>query len=108
MKITFAVRVSTDQYWDNDRVEREISVSADTDEVLVASALAALPFLKKLTQQAIQERITSRDASEALAALDAALEATKTQGDTEQQHVTAQMKMLAQQEDTDESNTDEG
>ena len=78
MKITFIVTAQEGEYWDNDAVSEQVSVSSEADEELIGSALGVFPYLKKLTQIAIEKRINIRDQAEALAAIeDAALEAAE-------------------------------
>jgi len=56
MKVTLTVRVNEGEYWDEHRVEKDVSVSSDVVEVVEKSAISALPYFKKLILDAIYER----------------------------------------------------
>ncbi len=74
MQVTLKVVASDDdRYWDPDKVELEVNISSNVDEVAIQSATGALLYFKKLIQQAVEERIANRKEAEAIAKEEAKL-----------------------------------
>ena len=74
VKLT-VVASDDDRYWDPDKVELEVNVSSDVDELAISSATSALLYFKKLIKQAVEERGNAREEADRLKAIEEALEA---------------------------------